>query len=263
MNAAGIAGLGVVGPGMGSWSDAVPVLAGDRPFHAAAELPHTLRSMLPPNEHRRATPLTRLALQCANDAVRGSPLKADRLRPVFTSSCGDLETVDKILHALTLPDRPVSPTQFHNSVHNAPAAYWSIGHRDMSPSLSLSAHDSSFGAGLLSAVSAVAADGEPALLVAYDYTSPPALSDVRRVLAPFATAMVLTGEPTQWSITLDLLEGEVCDAMHDPALEAMRVGNPAARSLPLLARLASSRPGDVRIAYLDDLVLGIRVNRHE
>lgn len=261
MSGVGIAGIGVVGPGIGSWPDAVRVLAGDRRFNAAAELPWKLQSALPANERRRITPLIRMALQCANDAVRGSSLEDSRMRSVFSSSCGDLRVVDRILHALTLPDKPVSPTHFHNSVHNAPAGYWSIGRRDMSASVSLSVHDSSFGAGLLNAVSIVLAHGGPTLLVAYDDISPPPMSESRRLLAPFAVGLVLTGEPAQWSMAVSLRESGTSDAMDDPALEAMRAGNPAARSLPLLARLASSLPGNVRIGHLNNLVIDVRLDR--
>jgi hypothetical protein len=43
------------------------------------------------------------------------------------------------------------------------------------------------------------------------------------------------------------------------ALEALRVGNPAARSLPLLAALARQQVGTVVLDYLDDLRLTLTI----
>ena len=43
---------------------------------------------------------------------------------VFTSSGGDGDNVHEILQTLASTEREVSPTRFHNAVHNAPAGYW-------------------------------------------------------------------------------------------------------------------------------------------
>ena len=45
---------------------------------------------------------------------------------VFTSSGGDGDNCHAICETLATTDRLISPTRFHNSVHNAPAGYWSI-----------------------------------------------------------------------------------------------------------------------------------------
>ncbi len=59
----------------------------------------------------------------------------------------------------------MSPTQFHNSVHNAAAGYWSIAHGSRQPATCLGAHDWTWAAALLKAVAEVAATGAPVLLV--------------------------------------------------------------------------------------------------
>ena len=89
---------------------------------------------------------------------------------VFASSGGDSEVLDKICTALTLPDRPVSPTQFHHSVHNTPAGYWSIATGCTQPSLSLSAYDSSFSAGLLEAAALAWAEAVRVLSLIHIYS---------------------------------------------------------------------------------------------
>ena len=62
----------------------------------------------------------------------------------------------------------MSPTKFHNSVHNAAAGYWTIGTGCMAPSNSLSGYECSFAAGLLEAAAQCAADRRPVLLVGFD-----------------------------------------------------------------------------------------------
>ena len=72
----------------------------------------------------------------------------------------------------------VSPTKFHNSVHNAAAGYWTIGQGCMAPSTALSAFSHTFAQGLLEALVNLAA-GEPAiLLAAYDTGATGPLSSV-------------------------------------------------------------------------------------
>ena len=46
--------------------------------------------------------------------------------PNFSEPIRFGDTIHAVCTALTEPDYPVSPTRFSNSVHNAPAGYWSI-----------------------------------------------------------------------------------------------------------------------------------------
>ena len=182
---------------------------------------------------------------------------------VFACSGGDTEVIDRICRALNLPERPVSPANFHNSVHNAPAGYWSIALGAGVPMTSLSAFDASLAAGFLEAATGVFDDGGTRLLVAYDTPPPPPLWAHRPLVAPFAVAFLLGpdgGEPgTLARLRLDLEaepnRGET--AMDDPSLERLRAGNPAARALPLLALLARGEAGTARLPYLQGGVLRI------
>jgi hypothetical protein len=82
---------------------------------------------LPPAERRRLNPLTSFALAAGERLVGGRPHDLLKTTPlVFGSSDGDGTVLLRLLSALR-GHQPVSPTQFHNSVHNAPAGYWSIG----------------------------------------------------------------------------------------------------------------------------------------
>ena len=263
MTGIGIASIGLVGPGIANWQDATAILRGNKPFEVHAEIPRASSSLLPPNERRRATKLTQMVLQCCEDALPKQARSDSGLTTVFASSCGDLETVDKILQALTTPDKPVSPTLFHNSVHNAPAGYWSIATRNQSASTSISAHDSSFAAGLLEAMSQVQTGAGPTLLTAYDYTAPPTLQRFRPLLAPFAVCLVLDRKPAHWTLVAELKTMTQFSHMEDTGLEMLRTGNPAARCLPLLASIAANLEGEVTIPYLSNLGLALTIRRDD
>ena len=161
---------------------------------------------------------------------------------MFASSGGDSEILDKICVALTQPDRPVSPTHFHQSVHNTPAGYWSIATGCMQPSLSLAAYDGSFAAGLREAAALAWADQARVLLVVYDLPMPFPLAERRQIVAPFAAALLLNPVATVDRLALLRLasdaSGQPADRLDDAGLERLRAGNPAARGLPLLCAMA-------------------------
>ncbi len=238
-------GVGVYTPGMEDWEQAAAVLAGNRPYVCGEEKKIQLQ-LLQPNERRRTTKLIRLALEVAQQAA-GTESAAD-YATVFAASDGDHEVVDKMCMALTLPEHPVSPTNFHNSVHNAPAGYWAIAAAATAGSTSLCACDESFAAGLLEASALVEVEKRPLLLVAYDYPPPMPLATLRTMDAIFGVAFLLAPEPSQDSIaSLQVAFGGQgrYSQCSEPGLEVLRQSNPAARSLPLLELLARRQPGEV------------------
>ena len=90
------------------------------------------------------------------------------------------------------PTRELSPTRFSNSVHNAPAGYWSIATGAKRESNVLCAFDASFCAGLLEALAHVVVEEQPVLLVAYDTDYPEPLHAKRPIPDAFGAAFVLT-----------------------------------------------------------------------
>jgi hypothetical protein len=172
---------------------------------------------------------------------------AASLASVFASSDAELAIIHRICLALTTTQRLISPTDFHNSVHNAAAGYWSIAAGARAASTTISAHDGSFGAGLLEACSQVLADGCDTLLVAFDLPAPEPLNAKRYIARPAAVALVLTRNATAQSmaaLTCATTDEEETK-LEDVALEQLRLGNPATRALPLLQSLALARFGRV------------------
>ncbi len=241
----------LLGPGLPCWDTARPVLAGHEPY-VPADFVLPPPAQLSPAERRRAIPSVRLALAVGAAAIAGSGLDPATMPAVFASSGADGETIGGILSALALPGREVSPTRFHNSVHNAPSGYWSLAVHSREPVTSLSAYDGSFAAGLLEAAAQTVCGNVVVLLVAYDLPYPEPLHGVRPIAASFGVALVLSPARSERSlaelrIATTPLSADEATECGGHRLEWLRRGNPAARSLPLLEALAASRGGLVRL----------------
>ena len=241
-----IKAVGLAAPGLAGWADAAPILAGTRRYVPAPESAYA-PTLLPSNERRRATAAVKLAFRAAEDAVTGSGADARELPSVFASSDADMSVLHRICAALAQRPRLISPTDFHNSVHNAASGYWSIGVGSMAPTTTLSAHDASFVAGLIEAVALARERAADVLLVAYDVVAPPPLAAKRPLAISAGVALILGPMAgTHGSLEIDL-DGDRETACDDPALETLRTGNPALRALPLLSLIAARRAGVVTL----------------
>jgi hypothetical protein len=258
-----VEGVGLVGPGLQGWQASRGLLAGEQVYRsAAAAVPAS--SLLPAAERRRAGMPVRLALAAGVEALAAAGRDAALIATVFASSSGDCDNVHEMCASLATAERQVSPTRFHNSVHNAAAGYWSIATRCHAPSTSLCGHDASFAMGLLEAASQVAVDGNPVALVAYDHPYPAPLNAARPIGACFGVALVLSARPAAPAIAVLDIEFEPRTArttpVEDAGLEALRSSVPAARSLPLLAALARAGGEPVILEYVDGTHLRVKVS---
>jgi hypothetical protein len=253
-----VEGVGLCGPGLPGWAASRPVLAGTEPYvPAPAIVPAS--PLLPPNERRRTVLTVKLALAVGTEAFDGAKRDPVDTATVFTSSCGDGDTLHGILSGLASEHREISPTRFHNSVHNAPAGYWNIATHSHAPSSSLCAYDASFAAGLLEAATQAVVEDRAVGLIAYDLRYPEPLHSMRPVGALFGMALVLTPWRTAASLaSLDVeprrYSGHV-SRMASAELEELRGNTPAARGLPLLAALARDEAADLVIDYISGLEL--------
>ncbi|MGH8296680.1 MAG: beta-ketoacyl synthase chain length factor [Steroidobacteraceae bacterium] len=258
-------GVGLLGPGLTDWRSGAPVIAGEAPYQPCpAVLPAP--QALPPAERRRTGATVKLAIGVAQQAVAGAAIDPARLAAVFASSGGDGFICHEICETLATDDRQISPTRFHNSVHNAAAGYWSISTGATAASSALCAHDASFAAGLIETLIQIAVSGEPALLAAYETSYPEPLRAKRPIPDAFGTALVLTPQPQASSLArltaalIDASADAPADRMADPRLEALRAGIPAARSLPLLRLIARRESGRAVLEYLPEQHLAVEVS---
>lgn len=255
-----VGGLGVLGPGFCNWPQAAAVLSGMQAYRAAPTvLPAP--TILAAAERRRTGRVVKLALGVALEAVAEAGADPTKLASVFSSSGGDGDNCHELCQALALATREISPTRFANSVHNAAAGYWSIGTGAMAESNVLCAYDASFSAGLLEALSQIAADRVPVLLVAYDSEYPQPLRAKRPIPECFGVAMVLTPQENAGSLAKlsAAFTAAEPDRLPDAELESLRSSIPAARSLPLLKLLASRQAGSTILEYLDLLHVDVQV----
>jgi Beta-ketoacyl synthase, N-terminal domain len=245
-----IEGIGVIGPGLDGWPQARPVLAGSARYEPTPVRPPPV-ALLPPAERRRAGTTVKLAIAAGIEALAQAARDPADMAMVFAASGGDGETVDHILTVLSTPQREVSPTRFHNSVHNAPSGYWSVATGSQAPSTSLCAFDHSFAAGILEAAVQATTQDCPITLIAYDVPYPEPLHAARPIVSAFGMALVLLPCRTERvlaSLTLAITDAvSPATAMTDPQLERLRLGNPAARALPLLAAIARGDAGTIRL----------------
>ena len=255
-------GIGLVAPGLNGWGASVPILSGTASYVTLPLIIPPL-NLLPPAERRRTPTVVKLALTVGSEALANAGRSATDVATVFTSSGGDGDVIHQICEALAEPGREVSPTRFHNSVHNAPAGYWGIATGCHEPSTSLCAYDASFAAGLIEAASQAHVERRRVMLIAYDSPYPEPLNAARRISAACGIAMLLSPERTTGSLsTTDVTiapSHRKTTTLPQPGLEALRLGVPAARGLPLLAAIAARRSGAVAIPYLGESAVEVNV----
>lgn len=253
-------GIGLLGPGLTGWAQACDVLTGRQPYVAASTALPAVEK-LPPAERRRVGIPVKLSMAIGLEAARHAEADLANLATVFSSTEADCDNSHVILETLACADRALSPTRFHNSVHNAASGYWGIATGSMQPSTSLSAYDATFVAGLLEAATQAISNGKPCLLLAYDTAYPEPLQRLRPIPAAMGVALVLN--PCQTSAARAVLKltlsNDAATCMPQDDLEHLRQSIPAARSLPLLTLLAQDRNGSVVLDYLDTLRLRIEV----
>lgn len=232
--------------GLGLWNPQLGDFSALRDFLAGAEVPAPGRpaaTTLPANERRRAPESVLLAAEVAGQAVAMSGRAPAELACVFTSSHGDQAITDYMCATLATAPAELSPTRFHNSVHNAPVGYWTIATDCHAASTAVCAHRLSFGAGLLEAVALVLADARPVLLVCSDLAGSGPLREVTGCEQSFGCAMVLApadddGAGRIATLSLALTRATERAPARRESLARWHAGNPAAGALDLLGPLA-------------------------
>ena len=249
-----VRGISVWGPGLPGWAASRPILAGQTPY-LPAETTAPPVAMLSATERRRAGTMVRLALAVAQQAADMAGLAADSLPVIFGSACADGVIIGSILETLASHDHQISPTLFHNSVHNAPAGYWTICAKSHRPVTSLGADLATFPAALLQAMIQVQIDQEPVLVCIYDLPLPPPLLATRPSRATFGFALVLAPPAAGQGPLLTVRhEATASDDRWEPklpALAALSRDNPATRGLALLEALAGEATTRLTIPYLE------------
>ena len=222
------------------WATARAVICGEQEAPAAAATRPT-PSLLAPTERRRAPDTVALALEVAARACEAAGRSPAQLRSVFASTYGDLGISNYM--CATLADTPtlISPTKFHNSVHNAAAGYWSIGTASHAPYTAISAYRYTFGSAVLEAATQVVCDGQPVVCVAFDVESTGPLATVAPSRGLLGVALVLapSGDESHRTLTLRVEQGSASNVTPARSTAAALVAdNALAPCLPFFEALA-------------------------
>ena len=230
--------------GIGFWADGLPSWDGARRFVLGGELPadapaRPAPALLPANERRRAPASVAVALEAAMAACLAAGTDPATPSSVFASSYGDLGISDYICSTLATDAASMSPTRFHNSVHNAAAGYWTIAVGSHAPATAIGSGPGTFAQGLVEAMSQLATGTPRVLLVAYDAASAGPLASVSPSEGLLGGALVLSRNPDP---ALPRLRGTFVDAAAPApsgALARRLRANAMAPMLPLFQALAS------------------------
>jgi hypothetical protein len=236
-------GIGFWGNGLPDWSSACAWMRnGERPSDPPAR---PSPQLLAANERRRAPGTVCVALEAALAACDAADRAPAHLPAVFTSTQGELSITDYMCATLAEDPRAISPTRFHNSVHNAAAGYWTIGAGAHVPATAISAGSHSFAQGLLEAMVQLHAGEEAVLLVAYDGHASGPLAEVAPSEGLLGTALVLSRTPCLGLPTLRVQLHTQAPATPlaatDGPLSQLFGGNAMQPCLPLLEALGMER----------------------
>jgi hypothetical protein len=257
-----IHGAGIAAPGISGWPEFRAILQGGESSDPDSAVRTT--SLLSPRERRRAPATVRLSFAAAEEACDAAGIKPGDCAAIFCSGMGDVEITDYMCRTLRdLPDQ-LSPTRFHNSVHNAAAGYWSIGTGSARDVTAISGWRDSAVAGMIEGIARAAASREPVLLVIYDDRAHGPLETWWPASKPFSAAVVMStaaipggGMARLQAEPLGPGDGST-SSLPDTLAECVR-DNPSARILPMLALIAD--PALASVDLVSEVGSGLRLRR--
>ncbi|MBB1059882.1 beta-ketoacyl synthase chain length factor [Marilutibacter spongiae] len=238
--------------GIGFWTDGLPSWDAARRFCLEGTLPESAPArpspqLLAPNERRRAPQTVAIALEVGLAACTAAGRDPATLPSVFTSTHGELGITDYTCSTLASTPRALSPTRFHNSVHNAAAGYWTIGTGAMQPATAISAMQASFAQGLLEAMVQLASGEDSVLLVAYDGSAIGPLGEHARSQGLLGAGLVLAHESRETGPVLQVTLEAGPATVGGGRLHAHASANAMAPMLPFFEALAAGAPSRVML----------------
>lgn len=234
-----ILGVGVCAPGLPDWNTLLAAFDG---ASVSTEKLISTTTLLSERDRRRAPATAKLSLAAAEQACNMAGMAPDELIAIFSTGMGDMNISDYMCRILAKNPNQLSPTQFHNSVHNAASGYWSIAVGARGDVTALCGGPDSVTVGLIEASSRVCDTAKPILLVMYDDIAVGPLRQLFPTQHPFATALLLSRPmltPAVAQLSATAVRGKDSSLTMPSALQDRLDDNPAARVLPLLALIGA------------------------
>ncbi len=185
-----LAGVGIWSERFADWEQFAAVVRG----HPVEAQPKPLAERIPARDRRRAPMFVRMGVEVMDQACRMAAVEASSVATVFGSSLGDVEITDYMCSTVADEPRSLSPTRFHNSVHNACTGYWSIAAGSHCSANAVSAYEHSPAIALLEgAIQAI--EERVAVLVAFqEMRATHAFESIFPAREPLAVALLLMPE---------------------------------------------------------------------
>ena len=216
------------------------------------------KNLIPVALRRRTSLTTRIAITAAHGACQQAKVDTTALPAVFASLGGEIQVTDALCRLLP-KDETLSPTQFHNSVHNTTAGYWGILNQCQAPVTAIAAVDDTFAMGLLEAWTQLQLNTGTILLVCYDEEWPQYLAPPIGQTA-FACALVLSTEKSDSLASITMPKIEALESDFDDRWFTLVDSAPAAAAIPLLSaihnasdstRIPLNTKGDIWFTYYE------------
>jgi hypothetical protein len=199
-------------------------------------------TLIPPRERRRAPQLVKMAIEVMDQACKMASLSPSDVAVVFSSSMGDMQITDYMCHALAETPKLISPTRFHNSVHNAAPGYWSITTGAFTPTSAVSAHEHTSTVAFVEAAIQAVEENTPVVLVTQEVAAPLPLFDTCPSKQAFSAAFLMTPPGFNESAACSVEFSVSPEAAEWPAIDSRLNGDYAssfgARLLPLMTAIA-------------------------
>lgn len=236
-----IIGCGAWGPGFTDWDSLSSLLTSNQQPELTFTKPAP--QIIPANERRRAPLLVKMAVETSWQAVSASRLSPQNVACVFGSGLGDTDITDYLCKALTTDLKQLSPTKFHNSVHNTAAGYWTISTACMEAANSIAAYQHTAGMVMLEALCQCIEQEQPVLITLYDTEVSLVLRELfpceHNIALSLLIAPVQSGYPNPLILSVATETTANClRPLRNPALEKIKNTNPAAQLLNLMENIA-------------------------
>ena len=199
------------------------------------------RNAIPAMLRRRTSQATQMAFSAATRACACAGRTPGEVPAIFACVGGEIQITDQLCIELAKPDGVISPTAFHNSVHNTAAGYWSIVHRSTCAATAMAAGHATFAMALMEAWCQLACHGGEVLLVCYDERWPGYLSPPMGEPVLACAVMLAAGPVPNRTVSLG------CPERPDTALSFPREYRewvermPVLAAIPLLTALAQAK----------------------
>jgi hypothetical protein len=235
-----VVGVGAWSQHFGNWQELALGLSGKGWGEDVKLAP----GLLPPAVRRRAPVSVKMAIEVMKQACDMASLNPREVATVYCSAMGDMQITDYICQTLAQNPELLSPTQFHNSVHNAATGYWTIATNAHSPATAISAYTYSASMAFLEAAVQAVDEELPVLLVTEEVQAPPALRFACPTNVPFAAAMILAPVSEDLPAIARLgfeTRAETVEWMGHSSLPDQLANIPSATLLSVLAALAEAQ----------------------